>query len=490
MKHIPLLLIGLGAHAKRIYYKIARRDGEAYGFSIVCILDVDTKKRDIESFLLKEKDTATRVVYISNYDKADNSLKLGLIKLLNNLVNSYGIRGVIIATDPEAHVAYARWALSQGLSILMDKPVSVHLNSSTNPRVPKLILSDYEVLLSEYQACKKQHPDTYFSLMAQRRFHPAFQKMKSLIEDVQKRTGCPITSIQSFHGDGQWRLPDELVDIPYHGYTNGYGKCSHSGYHFFDTISWLLEAGEGKQKDIDSVTVSANVVRPSDYLKQITPKDYEQIFKKESFLKASTRAFKKKILSYGEIDAFCSFAFKQKEKTMTLGSVNLIHNSFSQRGWYSTINRDLYKGNGRLRHETHIIEQGPFQAIEFISLQSEEVRPGNRLNLFKPGGEYHLDIHVFRNHALFSDWHSYEKISLADLTSRKLENHSRGHQEDARRTAVLEFISLLHGSKKNPISDFSDHRRSVMLLMGVYQSIANQFVGKNHLITLPFSKNL
>ncbi|PIP61576.1 hypothetical protein COW99_03565 [Candidatus Roizmanbacteria bacterium CG22_combo_CG10-13_8_21_14_all_38_20] len=37
--------------------------------------------------------------------------------------------------------------------------------------------------------------------------------------------------------------------------------------------------------------------------------------------------------------------------------------------------KDLYKGNGRLRHESHFIEQGPFQAISFDSYQSKEVNP-------------------------------------------------------------------------------------------------------------------
>lgn len=486
MKQIPLLLIGLGAHAKRIYYKIAMRDGVEFGFKISHIIDIDKKRTDIGSFLQTQNDNKTPVMYITSPDRTNGHLQPTLMRQLNHIVESEGIVGVIIATDPASHAAYSRWALSQGLSILMDKPVSVHTNASTDPSVPKMLEKDYRELLNEYGTAKKNHPRLLFSLMAQRRFHPAFQKMKSLIREVCLRTNCPITSIQSFHGDGQWRLPQELSDITYHGYTEGYGKCSHSGYHFFDTVSWLLEAAEGKNKTIDSVEISVNAVRPNDYLAQITPADYKKLF--PSYDTPTRENPNRPIRTYGEIDAFCSFAFKHKGVTMTLGSVNLAHNSFSQRGWYSTAGRDLYKGNGRLRHETHIIEQGPFQAIEFVSLQSEEVKPGNTKNLFDPGGEYHLDIHVFRNHALFSDWKSYEKITIADLSKQTLDDHSRGHQEDARRNAVLEFVSFLHGEKIKPVSDFSDHARSVSLLTGVYQSMANRFVGGNSIVTLPFNK--
>ena len=483
MKRIPLLLIGFGAHAKRIYYKIAKRDGDTYGFHIAAALDVAAKKPDIETFLSRENDTTTAMYYTSGRDRTDGYVSPVLKKTLNEIVKNHGIRGVIIATDPVAHMAYARWALSEGLSILMDKPVSVHNHVSTDLHLPKLFLADYQSLLRHYDRQKQKYPGLLFSLMAQRRFHPAFQKMKSLIAEVQERTNCPVTSIQSFHGDGQWRLPDELTTIRYHGYTDGYGKCSHSGYHFFDTLAWLLEAGEGKDKKLDGVDISVNVVRPIDYLAQLTPADYQKIFPDRKISRVP-----QKLRDFGEIDAFCSFAFKQQSKTLTLGSINLAHNSFSQRGWYSTVGKDLYKGNGRLRHETHIIEQGPFQAIEFISLQSEEVQPAHTTNLYEPGGEYHLDMHVFRNHALFPNWKSYEKISIADLTNRELENRSRGHQEDARRNAVLEFVASLQGKKITPLSDFSDHKRSTILMTGVYQSMANKFSGKESAVTLSFKK--
>lgn len=486
MKQIPLLLIGLGAHAKRIYYKIAVRDGTKFGFKISHIVDVETKRSDIKSFLQTQNDDKTPILYVASPDKTDGHLQPTLIKQLNDIVKREGIVGVIVATDPTSHVAYSRWALSQGLSVLMDKPVSVHTNVSTNPSVPNMLENDYRELLNEYRKAKKIHPHLLFSLMAQRRFHPAFGKMKSLIREVYLRTNCPITSIQSFHGDGQWRLPQELIDIPYHGYSDGYGKCSHSGYHFFDTMSWLLEAAEGKDKAIDSVEISVNTIRPNDYLTQITHADYKKLFPSQRL--PIQKNLSQLLRTYGEVDAFCSFAFKHKDRTMTLGSVNLAHNSFSQRGWYSTFGRDLYKGNGRLRHETHIIEQGPFQAIEFISLQSEEVKPTNTKNLFEPGGEYHLDMHVFRNHALFQNWKSYEKITIENLSRQVLNDHSRGHQEEARRKAVLEFVSFLHGKILSPMSDFSDHQRSVSLLTGVYQSMANRFVGNNPIITIPFNK--
>ena len=104
--------------------------------------------------------------------------------------------------------------------------------------------------------------------------------------------------------------------------------------------------------------------------------------------------------NFGEIEAFSNLQFKKGNKVMTNVSINLTHNGFARRDWVTAEGRDLYKGNGRVRHEYHIIEQGPFQCIHFHSYQSKEVDPTLKNNLYEVGGEYHLDIFVFRNSSI------------------------------------------------------------------------------------------
>ena len=202
--------------------------------------------------------------------------------------------------------------------------------------------------------------------------------------------------------------------------------------------------------------------------------------------KYSDHELSKKTSNFGEIDAFSIFAFKHNSKIVTLGSLNLVHNGFSQRGWLYPNIKDLYKGNGRLRHETHFIEQGPFQAISFISYQSKEINPNKKQGIYNIGGEYHLDIHIFRNNTLFPEWKSYEKISIQDLDKNEMKGHSRGHQEDARRKCMLEFIECINNEKKLSTSDLSIHLRSATLMSGLYQSAARKFNNKNPLINLKF----
>jgi len=489
MKKINLLLIGFGPHAKRIYYPICKSNSDIYNIQLTYAVDLEEKRTDITKFLAEKNDEDTKIYFIQPQNRTYNKLSSIVEKKLNQIVDQHKITGVIISTEPRAHTMYGKWALKKGINVLMDKPISTHENISTDSEIPKKLLQDYQMLKKTYIAAKRKYKRLYFSLMSQRRWHPAFKKVRELIKEVNEKTNCPITSIQTFHSDGQFRFPSEIIDIDYHGFNKGFGKVSHSGYHFLDIVTWLLEAGENREKSIDNVDIFTNSLRPNDFLSQINLSDYGKIF--PNFKKYNKYSQKKiNIMSkkYGELDSFSSLAFKHGNQTITLASVNLIHNGFSKRSWLSVENRDLYKGNGRLRHESHFIEQGPFQAISLISYQSNEINPKEKKNLYNVGDEYHLDIHVFRNADLFQEWKTYEFISIKDLTGNIMDNRSRGHQEDARRKAVLEFIKFLNGEKINPTSDLLDHERSTQLIYGIYKSAANRFNKKNPLINVPFRR--
>jgi predicted dehydrogenase len=481
------MLIGLGPHAKRIYFPIYVKDGQNNDFAIVHGVDLLSKKSDIESYFLTNNYPPIEMTYLSDSEKGHSSLSPGLIEKLNKVVKEKNISGVIIATEPLAHVCYAKWALNEGLSILMDKPVSTSLNATSSLEAAEQILKDYDLLEKLYQKAKIKNPAIRFSLMAQRRYHPAFLKIRELVSEVFNETGCPVTSIQSFHSDGQWRMPSEIVDQIYHPYCQGYGKCSHSGYHSIDIAPWLIEATESAGREINNVDVFSNFLYPKDFLSQLRLKDYKKLFPDfDKVNKYDQKTLLKKYKDYGEIDAFLSLNFKHDDETLTLGSTNLVHNGFAQRNWISAEGRDLYKGNGRVRHESHYIEQGPFQAISYISYQGKEVDPANLQNIYDVGGEYHLDIHVFRNQKMFPNWKNYEKISVNDLELNIMEGKSRGHQEDARRKCVLEFAFLLNNADLEPTSDFLDHKRSTYLMYAAYKSAVLRKMNKNAVVNIPF----
>ncbi|MFH1064322.1 MAG: Gfo/Idh/MocA family oxidoreductase, partial [Candidatus Woesearchaeota archaeon] len=277
-----ILLIGFGPHAKRIYFPLIQKFSKEKRFRIVLGVDLQSKKEDIERYL-KEKGASVDLLLISPEEQTHDKIHPKIETELDNAVKERSIDGVIIATEPLVHMMYARWALNRGLSILMDKPISTYENISTDMDRAKQLIADFEELETSYLRAKKKRPRITFSLMSQRRFHPAFQKMKQTIKECFEKTNCPITSIQTFHCDGQWRMPTEIVQQLYHPYMQGYGKCSHSGYHFFDIVPFLLEAGLSKEKHYDNVDLYTNFVRPLDFMEQISLKDYEKLFGKKNF---------------------------------------------------------------------------------------------------------------------------------------------------------------------------------------------------------------
>lgn len=130
----------------------------------------------------------------------------------------------------------------------------------------------------------------------------------------------------------------------------------------------------------------------------------------------------------------------------TLGSINLAHHTFSQRGNLEPVLAGLYKGNGRIGQETHIIQQGPFQALHFHCLQTlHDDTPG--VDPAAVGGADHVAVHVFRNNRLHPQWERHTTLGFADLTA---------------------------------------HRRPARLMAGAYLSMAQRLTGGSPAATLEF----
>lgn len=478
-----IMIIGVGYHARRIYLPFFFREQASMNdVKLVCGVDIVSQREVIDAFL-QEKSAQLPMVYVQ--DEIGDDVKKENKSILDELTKKYAVDSVIIATEPLAHFKYAKWALDRDLNILMDKPITSEMDISTNEKKAKKISSDYMYLKQLYIQKKQQKKVKAFCLLSQRRFHPAYKLMKEKLDEVRIATGCPITSIQASHSDGQWRFPTEIVEQSYHPYNQGYGKCSHSGYHTLDVICWLVTSQALGSKSIDSADVYSAFTRPNDFDAQLNFADYRRLFPDFDTYNAFTETeYQKRVKLYGEIDAFSTVTFKRGEDVLCLASINLIHNGFSQRNWVHTAGRDLYKGNGRIRQEQFLIEQGPFQSISLISYQSNPTGTNSEEGLYEIGGEYHLDVHVFRNSNLFPVWKAHEKFSVATLVEQKMEGYSRGHQEDARRAGIIDFIQSVQMDIPCE-SDLLVHENSTSLLSAMYLSAIAGSKKKNPVVTVP-----
>ncbi|WP_367435221.1 Gfo/Idh/MocA family oxidoreductase [Streptomyces celluloflavus] len=489
MKNV--LVIGVGPHARRSHLPAlaaGQRDGlvgtvcgvDVLGAtSVLTVFDSDGGPRDLP------------VTPIVPFPAEEQTLPEAVRQTLDGIVARRGIDAVVVATEPAFHMLYTRWALERDLSVLLDKPLGVRAHASTDPVQAGAILTDVDDLLARYQLARQRRPDLMVSVQSQRRYHPAFWQLHAFIAEVAEATGCPVTSVQSFHSDGQWRLPDELLDLDYHGYDRGYGKCAHSGYHFFDIIPWLLAAGDVSGKIPDAVRVHAEVTRPVDLLAQLGVIDYERLFDGFATRNRYTEAeLHSGLHGFGEVDASISLAFTSAGRTLTLGTLNLFHNGFSQRGNLAPA-AALYKGNGRVRQETHIIQQGPFQTLHLHSLQTLEDNrsTGDR---YATGGDRHVEVHVFRNNRFQPTWKPHARLDHEALTTTADGQLATPTQQSSRRRSVNEFLLYLNGrrSRHQMRSDLTTHRPAAALMAGTYLSMAHRWTGASPEITLGLTPTL
>jgi predicted dehydrogenase len=478
MTKINILLIGLGYHARRIYVPHFI-PGNNYA-NLSAVLDLESQKDVIEKYL-QEKRFLTSTYY-SKENRIADALTEDEISTLTSIVDRHNIQAVIISTEPLAHFKYARWAISHNLHVLMDKPITTEVDVSIDPAKALKLFNDYKLLEKLYIPKSKK---LIFTLMAQRRFHEGYIKVKEKIIEMVHMSNCPVTSVQSFHSDGQWRFPKEIVEQTAHPYNQGYGKMSHSGYHSLDTCIWFASAARPQTKTWNNYELYSQFIRPSDVVSQFNCEDYKQLFNHipEEYL-VNTIQMKNHHKVFGEIDAHTLLSLKKGSEILTHISCGALHNAFGQRSWITANGRDLYKGNGRIRHESYIIEQGPFQAIIINSFQSQEILK-EKIASYDVGGEYHFDIHIFRNSTLFTNEKPYELITMKKLKNIKDLNYSRGHQEEARYNCIDEFLhSIISETSINEQkSNFLHHKLTTQILSSIYLSASRQFVGKNGVIS-------
>ncbi len=439
--------------------------------SLVCGLDLSSQKEVISDYLCSKQYKLP--VYYTNENESHSQVNGKLEHLLDMIITKHKINCVIISTEPLSHVKYTKFALSRGLNILLDKPITAHSDVVNSMEKAKCIYQDYIDIKIMYLKAQKLHPNLVFNVMAQRRFHPTFQFAQKMLLEINNLTNCPVTSYQLSHSDGQWRFPTEIIEQNYHPYNQGYGKCSHSGYHMYDIFSWLITSTLGERKMFDFIDLNSQAVYPNDLINQVSYETYNKLFPNfDEFSMYSEKDFLELSQNYGEVDCFTQGSFGIENKTTTIWSVNLLHNGSSQRNWVDVAGKDLYKGNGRIKHESHYIVQGPFQAILIESYQSLEDRESEE-NSYNFGDKNHLDVHVFRNSKLFPQFKPHVEYSATDISRKMKFGEVSGTQEESRYNCISEFFENIFSSNSasRQISNFFDHAISCNILSMVYQSL-------------------
>lgn len=477
-----IVLIGIGPHSKRVYLPALANLKEKFQVEVSLAVDIKPEAEKVKKHFEK-RGYAIDTLFI---DPFTGALPDDIRAELTGFVHENKIDAVIIATEPSVHHTYAEWALSLKLHILMDKPVSTRENAVSDLAEANGILSDYLHLLELYNAIQKEK-STIFCVNVQRRYHPGFQYVIERIKEVSVATNCPVTGIHSSHSDGQWRLPSEIVLQDYHSYNKGHGKMSHSGYHIFDMVSQFYNTPAIAEKLPDSMEVFSSLIQPAGFITQLNEQDYESYFNGD-YEKAKVyddAQLMEMFQDYGEIDASILVRMLKDKKNIANITINLLHNSFSRRNWLKP-GEDLYKGNGRVKHEYHNIQQGPFQNIQIHSYQAKDKHKHNSKRDYKPGGNNHFDIYVFRNIGMLGGKKPLEIITMKDLSELHNFDDSKLMTEQAKTAVVEEFLNFMQGKieKKTLRSNIDSHLDSVKMMAASYVSHINQKEGNNPVVSI------
>ncbi|WP_327391457.1 Gfo/Idh/MocA family oxidoreductase (plasmid) [Streptomyces microflavus] len=472
---VNVLVIGVGPHTRLNHLPALATAQDAGLAGTVTGVDLPHAAACSAEYGTPGRPRRMPVIAVQPFPASHRTLPGAVRQALDDMVARERIGAVVVATEPSVHLPYALWAMERGLPLLLDKPLTVHPGASTDPAAARAIADDFDTLLGAYGAARRRHPKMVVSVLSQRRWHPAFRRVRELIAEVAEATNCPVTSVQSSHGDGQWRLPDELVDLGYHGFDRGYGKAAHSGYHHFDTVPWWLAAGERAGKEIDEIEVHAACTRPSDFLAQLTVADHARLLPAFAGRNTYTEQDLLRLTAgHGEVDVFLNVAYRHRGRVMALGNHSLAHTSFSQRGPLPLVSGGLYKGNGRIGQETHIVQQGPFQAVHLQVLQTLH-GDDEGIDRRAVGGADHVELHVFRNNQARPDWQRHQPLHFTDLIQGG-DSMVLPTQRSARTCAVTEFLAHLNGRipRTELASDLADHRRPARLMAAAYLSMARR----------------
>ena len=443
--NVNLALIGCGFHAKRIYVKYLKDRH----LPPKLIIDVLSNKEDIMHLIHQNGWADTRTYFVTpenSYDSFRDDEQREILDLFVVL----GIDKAIISTPPEVHVPYSELCLKAGIKVLVDKPLSAPRNISSG---------NSQELLDDLKSLLRYDKGDNIIVQCQRRRHDGYKYVKELIREVDRKYGIRPHFIDIYHSDGRWDFPDEIAMLRNHPYTTGYGKLLHSGYHFIDLLAFLTDEVDYEGFDLFSYRHSIN-----DFKTQVP----------DSFYMATFGINNKQLFTdegHGEIDSYSLIQLKDRGRVKTTASINLLHTGFSRRSW-GVAKADLYKGNGRLRHERVNIQIGPLMNIQVHSYQSTEVHGDQQLSREEFGGLEHFDIHIFRNAELIGG-EPYKLVTLESLENTTGPNV--GQNENARYQLVNDFLA-----DKESNSAISSHIRTNILLASIAKSMhENQQVSGN-----------
>ena len=477
-----IMIVGVGPHATRFYLPALAATRPEFGVSVVAAVELEGQGERTRAALAVDGHAAAQVFEVPAFE---GRLPTATAARLDEACADLGIGSVVVATEPMAHLGYALWAIDRGHALLLDKPISTRRDAAHDLDAARGIASDFEMLATAYRrATTASLP--IVSICAHRRFHPGIQEILRLVADTCGGTGCPVTSIHCHHSDGQWRFPMEMLTQEHHSYHHGHGKASHSGHHFLD-CAWLFWRAGAAAAGIaaEGLRVVASMIPAESHVLQLPRATYERFFGADyaGVCPLSDDELRLQLRRCGELDVSGIATFMKDDLPLCNATFDLQHTGFSRRAW-ARPPADLYKGNGRVKHEHLRLHVGPFRSIHVHSYQAVDQHDRQDPADLLPGGRNHYEITVFTNTEMIGGTAAVEQWNLADLAPF---GNTRLHIEQIKDGVVEEFLAVATGRlpATTLTSPMLDHAVPTRLLAALYESHVLLSRAENPVIRFP-----
>lgn len=282
--------------------------------------------------------------------------------LVKQTIEKYDIDIVIISTPPKFHYEYTLISLKCGVDVICDKPIiatpaqsnlyeNAFINIQKHNRLMQAINESYN---------QKASRRCYVLTPLRRKLQETYTNIYDSVRLVKETFNQDVTNILISHNDGVFRFDDEVeIKCGSHGYSEGFGKLTHTGYHILDVVAGFIEFGCDTE-NVQCVCKIINCNSVEDMLKsnsnKINARLLHSYFQNENVSENALKA---------EMDITISYTLYRNNEKFCNIIVDLIHCGKSDRT-LRHYNFDNYNDQGRTNELTMHLQQGSLFSCQSI----------------------------------------------------------------------------------------------------------------------------
>lgn len=366
MSEIPLqrvLIIGGAGFWARATY-LPAIGGAAQSWHISALADLpDAIESLLGSDLYPEDVRRGAPTLIPLSGKTDDDLKVLESAIATDMPDL-----IVICSPPETHFSYLQWALNKGCDVVCDKPIVALAQQFASPVASETLRTQYAIVRAAQARSRHWRHQARSCLV----FHPLrrreqwpFGDLLHWMHDIRERACIPPTFLEINFNDGAYRFPEEYALPGAHGYLNGLGILTHTGYHVLDFIAAALDCAADPMTD-----VKCRLLHWEDPASTDTPVDQvlRSVLGDAQPISAQRRAVS--VPRPTEIDIVLQYRITFRSGVQTHVIASLLHRGTTRR--LSPMYADSATHDEARVEDTSIVaHQGPFQTVQCLITDNE-----------------------------------------------------------------------------------------------------------------------